>query len=143
MNDAFGVSRVQCIGDLDAQINQTVSFERASQNRFPQSLAFEILHHNEAQAAMFANFVDGADVGVVQSGSGAGFTTKTLERLGIVRDVVGQKLQSDQATQGGILGAIHHTHPAAAQLVENSVVGNRLPKNRLCIGHESNMLAEQ
>src|ERR1700693_5586270 len=120
MNDAFGMSRVQRIGDLDAEVNQTVSFERAAEYGFPQSLAFEILHHDEAQAAVFANFGNGADVGVVQSGSGAGFTAKKLERLGIVRDVVGQKLQSDKATQGGVFGAIHHPHPAAAQLVKNS-----------------------
>ena len=31
MNDAFGVSRIERVGDLDAQVNQTVGFERAAQ----------------------------------------------------------------------------------------------------------------
>ena len=74
------------------KVNQAVGFERAAQYRFPQSLAFQILHHDEAQAAVFPNFVNGADVGMVQSGSGAGFAAKTFEGLRIVRDVVGQEL---------------------------------------------------
>jgi len=48
---------------------------------------------------MFLNFVNGADIGMVQSGSGAGFTAKTLEGLGVVRDIVGQKLEGDEAAQ--------------------------------------------
>ena len=92
MHDALGMSRIERVGDLDAQVNQTIGFERAAEYRFPQSLAFQVLHHNEAQAALFPNFVNGADVGMVQSGSGAGFAAKTLKRLRIVRDVVGQEL---------------------------------------------------
>ena len=35
------------VGDFDAQVNQTVSFERAAQDGFPRSLPFEKFHHNE------------------------------------------------------------------------------------------------
>jgi hypothetical protein len=65
MNDAFGMSGIECIGDFNAQINQAVNFERAPQYRFPQSLAFQVLHHNETQTLMFADFVNSTDVGMV------------------------------------------------------------------------------
>ncbi len=142
MHDAFGMSGIERVGDLDTQVNQTVGFERAAEYRFPQSLAFEKLHHDEAQAAVLPNFVNGADVGMVQSGSGAGFAAKTFEGLRVVRDIVGQELQRDEAAERGVFGAVDDTHPAAAQLVEDSIVGDCLPKNRWSIGHGSNMLAE-
>ena len=99
MNDAFGVSRIQRIGDFDAQVNQAVSFERTAQYRFPQSLAFEVLHHDEARPLMFADFVNGADVGMIQGGRGAGFAAKTFEGLRVMRDIVGQKLEGDEAAE--------------------------------------------
>src|ERR1700730_10292066 len=142
MHDAFGVSGIKRVGNFDTQVNQPVNLERTAQYRFPQSLSFQKLQHDEAQATVLPNLVNGADVGMVQSGSGAGFAAKTFERLRVVRDIVGEELQRDEAAQGGVLGAVDNTHPAAAQLVENSIVGDRLPKNRLSIGHGSNMLAE-
>jgi hypothetical protein len=94
------------------------------------------------KAAVLSNFVDGADVGMVQGGSGASFTAKTFQGLPVVRDIVGQELQRDEAAESGVLGAVDNTHPTAAQLIENSIVGDRLPKNRWSIGHGNNMLAE-
>jgi hypothetical protein len=75
---------------------------------------------------MFANFVNGADVGMVQSGSGPGFTAKTLERLRVVRDVVRQELKGDKAAQGGVLCPVDHTHPAPTKLLDDAVVRDDL-----------------
>src|SRR6516162_8158705 len=36
----------------------------------------------------------------------------------------GQELQGDEAAELGILGLINHTHPAAAQLLEDAVMRN-------------------
>ena len=42
------------------------------------------LHDDERPTFVFANFVDGTDVRVVQCGSGTGFTTETFERLRVL-----------------------------------------------------------
>ncbi len=77
---------------------------------------FEKFHDDEAQAAVLSNFVDGADVGMVQSGSGASFTAKTFQGLRVVRDIVGQELQRDEAAERGVLGAVDDTIPPPPNL---------------------------
>ena len=43
------------------------------------------------------NFVDGADVRVIESGSGFGLPLKAGQRLVIFGNIVGQKLQGDES----------------------------------------------
>jgi hypothetical protein len=38
-----------------------------------------------------------------------------------------EELQSDVATKLQVFGFVHDTHPAAADLAEDAVMGNRLP----------------
>ena len=44
-----------------------------------------VLHDDKAAAFMLTDIVDGADVGVVERGSGTSFTEKALHRLRILR----------------------------------------------------------
>src|SRR5690242_1780206 len=53
-----------------------------------------------------------------------GFTTKALKRLGIPRQVLRQELERHEPTEPRILGLVHHTHPAAAELFDDLVVGD-------------------
>jgi hypothetical protein len=46
-----------------------------------------------------ADIIDGADVRVIQRGSGLGFSPKAAERLRIFRKLVRQKFQRDEAIQ--------------------------------------------
>ena len=73
-----------------------------------------------------ANLVDGADVGMVQGGGGAGLTLEALERLRVLGYFVGQKLEGDKAAELDVLGFVDHTHPAAAELLDNAVVRDGL-----------------
>ena len=49
-----------------------------------QRRAFQKLHRDEGLGFVLANFVDGADVGVIQGGGRAGFAPETLKRLRVV-----------------------------------------------------------
>jgi len=49
-----------------------------------QALALELFHHNERMAVMVFDLVDGADIGMVQKGSGLGLALEAFERFGIV-----------------------------------------------------------
>ena len=76
----------------------------------------------KAWPSCFADVVDGADVGMVQSGSGARFAPEALEGLRIAGDIVGQKFQSDEAAQARVFGFVDDAHAAAAELFDDAVV---------------------
>src|SRR5712692_3234349 len=75
---------------------------------------------------MLANFVNGADVGMVQGGGSTSLPAKAFERLWVFGYILRQELQSDKATEFGVLGLVHHTHPAAPELLDDAVVRNGL-----------------
>src|SRR5580704_5492644 len=63
---------------------------------------------------------------MIQSRSGPGFAAKPLQRLRVVGDIVGQKLQGDEAAEHDVLSLVHHTHAPAAQLFQDAIVRNGL-----------------
>ena len=87
-----------------------------------QRHAIQKLHGNKGLAVLVVNFVDGANVGMVQRRCSFGFALKAAERLRVFGYVVGQKLERDEAAELEILRLIDHTHPAPAQLLKDAVV---------------------
>ena len=83
MNDALGVGRVERVRDLDAQVEQLFEVERIASNGVFERLAFEQLHGDEWFLISFIHCIDGADVRVVERGSGQGFA---LEAFASSRD---------------------------------------------------------
>ena len=65
--------------------------------------ALEKFHGDEGAAVFFADVVDRADVGMVQSGSGFGLAAKTRQGLRIAGEIVGEKFQGDEAVEAGVL----------------------------------------
>ena len=126
MNDAFGMGGIERIGNLDGEPQQRVQFHRTPRDQILQGHALEILHGDKRLAILLANVVDGADVGMVQRGSGLGLALKAAERRGILGHFIGQKLERDKAMQPRVFRFVNHTHPAAAQLLDNAVVRNGL-----------------
>src|SRR5579862_4948980 len=96
MNDAFGVSGVERVGDVDADIEKAIDFERRADDNVLESRTFHELHDDEGAAVVFLNVVNGADVGMVERGCGARFALKTFESLGIGSDVLGKEFESDE-----------------------------------------------
>jgi hypothetical protein len=84
--------------------------------------------------------MNGADVWVVQCGRGLCFALKTCQCLQISRNGVRQELQRHVAVQPRILGLIDHTHPAPAQFLQDTVVGNGLAYERISGRHGAAML---
>ena len=88
--------------------------------------AIQKLHHDERLAILLVDFMNGADVGMVQSRSGLCFTAKAAQDLSIFGHFVGQKLQRNKAIEFGVLGFVYDAHPAAAQLLEDAIVRDGL-----------------
>ena len=127
MDDAFGMRRVERIGNFDRERQQRVQLHRTPGDHVLQGHAIEILHGDKRLAVLLANVVNGADVGMVQRRSRLRLALKAAERLGILGHFIGQELEGDKAMQPGVFGFVNHTHPAAAQLVDNAVMRNGLP----------------
>ena len=64
-----------------------------------ESHAVEILHGDEGMAVLLADVVDGADVGVIESGGGLGLALKSCRGLRVPGDFVGKKFQRDKTAR--------------------------------------------
>ena len=62
-------------------VEESFEFERAAGDDVLERRAIEKFHGDEGAAVVFADVVDGADVGMVQRGGGAGFALEAFERL--------------------------------------------------------------
>src|ERR1017187_2554940 len=126
MNDPLGVCRVQCIGNFNGDGNKNVRFQRTPSDAMLQCQPVQELHGDERLPIVLADLVDRADVGVVQGGSGACFPAEAFERLRVLSYVLGQNLQCDKAAKLGVLSLIDHTHAAATEFLDDTVVRNGL-----------------
>ena len=70
---------------------------------------------------------DRADVGVVQRRRRLRLVQEPLLGLRVPGQLRRQELQGHGALQGGVLGPVHHAHPARAELRQDPVVGDVLP----------------
>ena len=57
-----------------------------------QCITVQVFHGDERLAVLFANVVDGADIGVVEGGRGLGLAPETLQSLAVLGHAFGQEL---------------------------------------------------
>ena len=95
-----------------------------------QRLSLQQFHGDEMFAVGFVDFVNRADVRMVERGGGEGFALKALAGRGIVLHVGRKKFQRDVAAQLEVFRFVDHTHPPAAQLRENAVMRNGFADHR-------------
>ena len=74
----------------------------------------QILHDDEWPAILLPDFMNSADVGVIQDRDGLRLALESGKRLRISGNIIGQELERDKATQAGVFRFVDHTHPAAA-----------------------------
>ena len=94
------------------------------------------------------NFVDRANVLVIQARGCLGFANETGLVLGVFERVRGQELQSDRPFQLGVLGLVDDAHPARPEFFEDFVMrdgladhhGLTLPRSRCLLQSAGNEL---
>src|SRR5215813_5247080 len=114
MNDAPGVGGIKGIGDLGSDREELLGLERTPSDAMLQGSAVEVLHGDKGLLAVPADFIDGANVRMVQCRSRASFAAEALERLWIVGESFGQELESDGPAEFGVFRFVDHPHPAPA-----------------------------
>ena len=117
-----------------------LQFHGPTSNSVLEGFAFQILHGNEAPSILLANFVDGADVRMVQRRCCASLTAKAFESLCVPRQIIRQEFQRDEAAQFAVFRLIHHAHPAASEFLKDAVVGNGLADERVALRHGAAIL---
>ena len=122
MNDSFGMRGIEGVGDFDADIEQAFQFHRAIADAVLQGNALEKFHGDEGFAVVVADVVNGADVGMVQRGCGLGFALKAGEGLRVAGDIVGEKLESDEAVQAAVFRLVDNAHTAAPEFFNDAVM---------------------
>jgi hypothetical protein len=84
---------------------------------------------------VFADFMDGASIWMVQGGSSLRLPVEAAQSLGVWREPVRKELQGNKAVQLGVLRFIDDAHATTTQLLENAIGGNRAAEYRRGIGH--------
>src|SRR5260370_21912945 len=92
VNYALGVRSIEAVGNVDGDCEESIQFHRPASNQVLQGRAIQILHSDEEMPAFFSNFVDGANIRVIQRRSGARLAPEAFECLRAFPQVLPQKL---------------------------------------------------
>jgi hypothetical protein len=122
--------RIEPVRDLDCQIENLVCLERLSLNTVLEGAALQVLHRDEVPAFILVDIIDGADVGMIQSGGCLSLASESLERARVRRHIFRQEFQGDKTAEFGVLGLVDDPHPPAAQLLDDPVVRHRPANHR-------------
>ena len=125
MDHAVLVRVRQCIGGLDAVATEVVQGHCAGVELIAQRSAVHILHGDERSAADVADFVDRADMWMVQGGGIPCLTQHTGSRRFVVAPAV-HELQGDVPMEGRVEGEEHDSHPSAPEHALDAVGAEHL-----------------
>src|SRR5438128_1194216 len=95
-----------------------------------QRLAFQKLHGDESLPLLLADVVDGADVRVIEGGRGLRLASETGQRLKVSGNFFRQEFEGDETVQARVFGLVDHTHPTAAEFLQDAVVRDGLAEHR-------------
>src|SRR5205823_8498626 len=98
MNDALGMRGFESLGELNADIEQTIKWQRRTEQLVIKALAFEQFHRNKGLPVRVFNRVDGTNIRVIQGRGGAGLEQKAIKRSGVAGHVRRKKLKRDTTT---------------------------------------------
>ncbi len=99
VDDVFCMSGVERVCNLDGERQNRFRVHRSRTDAMFQGHAVEKLHGDKRLALLVVNFMNGADVGMIQGRGRLGFPLEAAERLRVFGYIVGKKLESDKATE--------------------------------------------
>ena len=123
VNDALAVGGLEGVGHVDGDLHDLLDRERAAGEAALERLPLEQLHRDEGAPLVLVRVVDRADVRVVEGRGRARLALEALDGLAVPGQLVRQELERHRAAQARVLGLVDDTHAAAADLLEDPVVG--------------------
>ena len=140
MDYALGVSRRQPFGELCAQPPRLRFVERSVSQSAAQGNALNQLHHEKVQPSFTAEIMDRSDARVIQLRQSHGLVAESLSSSLIRQEARRKHFQSNVAVELFVVRPVDHTHPAAAQNFQNTIVGNRPAGQRGRVRHSGVIL---
>ncbi len=86
--------------------------------------SIEELHGDEGLLVLLADFVDGADVRMVEAEAERASRRKRSSAWGSPGEILGKKLQGDKATEAQFFGLVNDAHAATAKLSHDAIMGD-------------------
>jgi hypothetical protein len=115
MGEPLAMGGVQGAGDLDPVLEHLRRRQRPAREPLRERLPFEELHHEVFHAAVVADVVERADVGMGEGGRRARLALEALAPVRIRRHGRGQDFQGDIASESRVARAVDLPHPAGAR----------------------------
>jgi len=128
VNDAFGVCGVEGVHYFYRKIQELIERQGVAGDAIFQGGAFQQFHGDEGESVLFGDFVDGANVGVIEGGGGARLQPKTLESSAVPCQVWREKLESHMTPEAQVFRFIYDTHASAAEFFDDAVMGDGFPE---------------
>ncbi len=126
MDDAPAVRHLERFGQLQAQIDHGLHWYAGPRQPMPERLTFEQLHRNERTAVVIADFVDRADVWMIERRGSPSFAFEAFDHRRVGGKLGRQELQRHQPAKTRVLGLVDDTHSTDAHLIEHAIVGDGL-----------------
>jgi hypothetical protein len=118
------VCDIESVGNLNPKLKSLLDGESMTLEILTESFTVNEFHDDEGMVVLFANVIDGADAGMIESGSGVRFAAETLQGLRILLHVIGQKFQGHNAVKASVHGFVDNTHSARAKFSLDAIVRN-------------------
>src|SRR4029077_1695995 len=112
---------VKGIGNLDGQRQDHLGFNRAPRDPVFQGYSIQKLHHQERAVVLLSDFVNGADVGMIQGGSRLRLPLEARQRLCVLGYLIRQELQGDKSVEVYVLALVNDTHATTAEFLNDAV----------------------
>ena len=120
---------IEGVSDLNGEIDDVIAPKRSILKMVAQRAALEPFEDEKAAPVVLADFVNRADVGMIQRRRHPRFARETFDGLRIARVFLRQKLQRDLAAEIQIFGEIDDSHAATAEFFKNAVVRDCLAQH--------------
>src|ERR1700674_2615541 len=131
VHDTLGVGGIQSVRNLDSERDHGLDVQRFSCDSVLQRHTLQKLHRDvglltSRSIRNLADVIDGADIWMIESGSGSSFAAETLECLRVLRNVLRKKLKRNETPELSIFRFINNTHATTAQLLDDAITRNSL-----------------
>ena len=126
MDDAARVGAHERAGDLCQDPGRLGELERAALDASGERFAFVAGHRDEVMALPFADFVDGADVRVVERTRCAGLAQQARLGVAAAQLVGADELERHLAVERLVLGQVDDAHAPLAELGQHAIVRDSL-----------------
>ena len=124
MRDSRLVRLGQAFRNLRRDFNRLSNGQQAREKQFAQRLPLNQFHRDKGAAIALVDLMDRADIRMIQRGGKARLAGQTAERLRVLDEFFGKKLQRNMAAELQVFGFVNHAHAAAADLAKNAVVAD-------------------